>query len=67
MAGVGDPTALGRTGRLTAHAAAAGQAPTGYNLGVRRRTSTNIAARWQDECTVRLPAGTDARVVFSFG
>ncbi len=67
VAGVGDPTALGWTGRLAAHAAAAGQEPTVYNLGVRHQTSTDIADRWRAECEPRLPAGTDARVVFSFG
>lgn len=67
VAGVGDPTALGWTGRLLAHAAVAGRQPTAYNLGVRRQTSTDIADRWQAECEPRLPAGTEARVVFSFG
>lgn len=67
VAGVGDPQALGWTGRLTAHARAAGAARTVYNLGVRGHTSADIAARWSAECLVRLPAGSDGRVVFSFG
>ncbi|MGW6337196.1 GDSL-type esterase/lipase family protein [Nocardia rhamnosiphila] len=67
VAGVGDPQALGWTGRLTAHARAAGAAWTTYNLGVRGHTSADIVARWSAECLVRLPAGSDGRVVFSFG
>ncbi|MGW1739665.1 GDSL-type esterase/lipase family protein [Nocardia sp. NPDC001965] len=67
VAGVGDPQALGWAGRLTAHARAAGAARTVYNLGVRGHTSADIAARWAAECLVRLPAGSDGRVVFSFG
>ncbi len=67
VAGVGDRHALGWVGRLTAHALAAGAELTVYNLGVRGHTSTDIAARWPAECRVRLPAGSDARVVFSFG
>src|SRR5690606_27298725 len=50
VAGVGDPEALGWSGRLTVDAHAAGVAPTAYNLGVRRQTSTDIAGRWQAEC-----------------
>ncbi|MGI5222314.1 GDSL-type esterase/lipase family protein [Nocardia sp. CA-290969] len=67
VAGVGDPQALGWTGRLTAHAHAAGRAPTTYNLGIRGQTSTEIAARWRAECEPRLPRDVQGRVVFSFG
>lgn len=67
MAGVGDPGALGWTGRLTAHAGAAGLASTAYNLGIRGNTSGDIAGRWLSECVPRLPAGAECRVVFSFG
>lgn len=67
MAGVGDPQALGWTGRLTAHARAAGAAWTTYNLGVRGHTSADIVARCSAECLVRLPSKVDGRVVFSFG
>ncbi|TQM29687.1 GDSL-type esterase/lipase family protein [Nocardia bhagyanarayanae] len=63
VAGVGDPRCLGWVGRL----GPAAMPFTGYNLGVRRETSADIVARWQAECTPRLPEGTDARVVFSFG
>ncbi|WP_280460464.1 GDSL-type esterase/lipase family protein [Nocardia carnea] len=67
VAGVGDPEALGWSGRLTVDAHAAGVAPTAYNLGVRRQTSTDIAGRWQAECRQRLPREAQGRVVFSFG
>lgn len=67
VAGVGDPQALGWTGRLTAHAHAAGPAPTAYNLGIRGQTSSDIAARWPAECAARLPRDVLGRVVFSFG
>jgi lysophospholipase L1-like esterase len=40
---------------------------TYYNLGIRRDTSADIAARWQAECIRRFPQDVDGRVVFSFG
>jgi acyl-CoA thioesterase-1 len=49
VAGVGDETALGWTGRLLARSAEAGRPATGYNLGIRRNTSTDIRARLRDE------------------
>ncbi|MET8652806.1 GDSL-type esterase/lipase family protein [Nocardia aurea] len=67
VAGVGDPRCLGWVGRLGASAHADGFAPTLYNLGVRRQTSVDIAERWLGECEQRLPSGTDAAVVLSFG
>lgn len=67
MAGVGDPEALGWSGRLTAHAGTAGLALTAYNLGIRGNTSGDIAGRWLPECEARLPSGSECRVVFSFG
>ncbi|MFC9327038.1 GDSL-type esterase/lipase family protein [Kitasatospora sp. NPDC057015] len=67
VAGVGDPLCLGWPGRLTARAFAAGQPVTPYNLGVRRQTSADILARWEEECARRLAEGTDRRVVFSLG
>lgn len=67
VAGVGDPEALGWSGRLTVDAYTGGVAPTTYNLGVRRQTSTDIAGRWQAECRQRLPREVHGRVVFSFG
>jgi lysophospholipase L1-like esterase len=65
--GTGDEHALGWVGRLCAAADARGWAVTGYNLGVRRETSADIRRRWEVECRPRLPAGCDARLVFSFG
>lgn len=65
--GVGDPEYLGWSGRLCVNARRAGHNVTGYNLGVRRETSADIARRWLAECTPRLPATTENHVVFSFG
>lgn len=67
MAGLGDRQCLGWAGRLAVRAIGAGQPLSYYNLGVRRQTSAEIAARWEPECAQRLPEGTDARVVFCFG
>lgn len=67
VAGVGDPQCLGWVGRLAAETYATGQPLTAYNLGVRRQTSTEILDRWQAECTPRLPDGSNARLVVSFG
>ncbi len=65
--GTGDDTCLGWVGRICAAARQQGHDVTAYNLGVRRDTSTDIAARWRAEAAVRLPAGCDGRLVFSFG
>ncbi len=53
--GTGDPTCLGWTGRICAAAIARGHDVTHYNLGIRRQTSTDIQARWQEEVSLRLP------------
>ena len=64
--GTGDPERLGWTGRVLR--TPAWREVTGYNLGVRRDTSADIARRWQAECAARLPYGIDsAGVVFHFG
>jgi lysophospholipase L1-like esterase len=65
--GTGDPECLGWTGRVCARAMQAGHQITHYNLGIRRNTSADIAARWLGECELRLPPEIDGRVVFSFG
>lgn len=65
--GVGDSECLGWAGRLCVSARRAGHNVTGYNLGVRRETSADIARRWAAECAPRLPANTVNHVVFSFG
>lgn len=67
VAGVGDARHLGWAGRLAAHSHARGQALTTYNLGIRRDTSADILRRFQGECTPRLPSGSNAGVVLSFG
>lgn len=65
--GTGDDACLGWTGRLCAAARQAGHDITHYNLGVRRDTSADIAARWLAEAEARLPQDIDGRLVFAFG
>lgn len=67
VAGVGDPTGLGWVGRVTAAAWAAGMPVTTYNLGVRRDTSRDVAARWQTEAAARHADAARIGVVFAFG
>lgn len=65
--GTGDAAGGGWVRRVTAAAVAAGYDITAYNLGVRRDTSADIAARWQAECDARLRAECSPYLVFSFG
>ncbi len=65
--GTGDPECLGWAGRLCAAARRRGHDLTYYNLGVRRDTSADVAARWSEEAARRLPPEHDPRLVFSFG
>ncbi len=65
--GAGDPDFLGWAGRICTAAHREGHDITSYNLGVRRDTSADIAARWHAEVSRRLPPAYDGRVVFSFG
>ena len=68
--GTGDPDCLGWAGRVCAAARRAGRDVTYYNLGVRRDTSADVAARWEREVAPRLPPDHpefEPRVAFSFG
>ena len=65
--GVGDPEGRGWVGRLLRDAAEKGAELTGYNLGVRRDTSLDIAGRWKQEVLARLPQSHPGGVVFAFG
>ena len=65
--GTGDDDCLGWPGRLCAEARQRGRDVTLYNLGIRRETSGDVLARWEQEAAARLPAEHDGRVVFSFG
>ncbi len=65
--GTGDTAGGGWVRRVAAAAVDAGYDLTAYNLGVRRDTSTDIAARWQSECDARLRAECSPYLVFSFG
>lgn len=53
-------------GRLCAAARQRGRDVTLYNLGIRRDTSADVAARWEREAAARLPPEHDGRLVFSF-
>jgi lysophospholipase L1-like esterase len=70
-AGFGDEAFMGWPARLSAHIQdrllAPGLRLTLYNLGIRRDTSADIAARWRDEAARRLPDGCEGRLVFCFG
>jgi acyl-CoA thioesterase-1 len=65
--GTQDMSYLGWTGRVSAQLRGGGLDLTTYNLGIRRDTSRDIAARWRDEAGRRLPERCDGRLVFSFG
>ncbi|MDI2125541.1 GDSL-type esterase/lipase family protein [Yinghuangia seranimata] len=66
--GVGDVDRGGWAGRVAGEARRKGYDLVAYNLGVRRETSADIAARWYAEAAPRLTTGGDAHgVVFSFG
>lgn len=65
--GTGDEAALGWAGRLCAMAHANNIPVTYYNLGIRRDTSSDILLRWERECTLRLPASCNGRLVLSSG
>jgi lysophospholipase L1-like esterase len=65
--GTGDPECLGWASRICAAARRRGCDLTYYNLGVRRDTSEDLARRWRQEASARLPSDVDGRLVFSFG
>ena len=67
VAGVGDPAGAGWVGRIVSACYAAQRPVTAYNLGVRRETSIDVAARWRAEAGVRIPSDAEARIVVSFG
>jgi acyl-CoA thioesterase-1 len=67
VAGVGDSAGFGWVGRVVAASAERARPLTAYNLGVRRQTSVQIAARAAVEVPPRLAEAGEARVVLSFG
>lgn len=67
VAGVGDESYLGWTGRLCAEVRSRGCDVTHYNLGIRRETTRALAERWRREVGRRLREAGDGRVVFCFG
>lgn len=62
--GTHDETYLGWPGRVCA---ALPLQVTHYNLGIRGNTSVDIERRWEGEAALRLKAGTEHRLLFSFG
>ena len=67
VAGVGDPTGRGWVGHVVEASFAAGLPLTAYNLGVRRETVVEVAARWEDEARPRLRADAAYGVVVGVG
>jgi acyl-CoA thioesterase-1 len=67
VAGVGDPTGRGWVGRVVAASFHAGLPLVAYNLGIRRETSRDVAARWLREARPRMQAPAGYGVVFGFG
>ena len=65
--GTNDPEYLGWTGRVSILARQRGYQLTCYNLGVRRDTSNDIAARWESEAERRLPNSCTPYLIFSYG
>lgn len=65
--GACDPECRGWAGRVSAAARASGFDVTAYNLGIRRDTSRDIAARWESECEARFRVESARYVLFSFG
>ena len=67
VVGVGDPQHRGWVGRLVDRSDRDGTPVTAYNLGVRRDTSEDIRRRWAGEVASRRVAGSEDRMVLSFG
>lgn len=67
VAGIADPAGGGWVALLVRACFDEGLPVTAYNLGVRRETSIQIAARWRTEAAPRVPAGANPRIVMSFG
>lgn len=65
--GTGDPDCLGWVGRLCARTLRRGIDLTVYNLGIRRDTSDDVAARWRAEALARQPSELPGLLLFSFG
>jgi acyl-CoA thioesterase I len=65
--GIGDPHGQGWVGRILSFAREKGSELTGYNLGIRRDTSVDIAARWKDEVVAKLPQNQRGAIAFAFG
>ena len=67
VAGVGDPSGLGWTGRIAAGPRSPELDLTVYPLGVRRNTSLDVLARWETETVARIPDAGTTGLVLAFG
>src|SRR6218665_3281337 len=67
VAGVGDPSGLGWTGRLAAGPRTRDLDLTVYPLGIRRNTSVDVLARWEAETVARIPDAGRVGLVLAFG
>ena len=67
VVGVGDRERRGWVGRLADRSDRDGTPITAHNLGVRRDTSDDILRRWAGEVAARRGAGSEDRLVVSFG
>jgi acyl-CoA thioesterase I len=67
VVGTGDEQARGWPARLAEFERPRGHDVTVYNLGVRRNTSKDIAARWEFEARRRLPENVKGGLIFTFG
>lgn len=65
--GAGDETTLGWVGRVAKGEWDRGHDVSVYNLGVRANSSRDIAGRWRNEVSARIPGGANGRLVFMFG
>ena len=65
--GVNDPSFLGWVNRFMLLTSLPVPPTTVYNLGARKHSSKDIAARWQQEVACRTLQDADTRIMFSFG
>lgn len=67
VAGVGDPKALGWTGRVVARTEAGDTPIIAHTLAVPGETTSAMSARWREEIVRRMVSRTPSAVVFGIG
>ncbi|QRF69357.1 GDSL-type esterase/lipase family protein [Ponticoccus alexandrii] len=65
--GTGDPDFVGWPAYVFRQMPARHAGITLYNMGIRGNTSVQVASRWLQEATARLPETSIGHVIFSFG